>query len=86
MITDLDKRLMNINGDDHDLIDLDDPVKGAPSLYNMKKEIKIDSNNMGIKSYNDNVKKQKRIKDDIETKLNPLGNMYPCLKRQKVEI
>jgi hypothetical protein len=61
---------MNINGDDHDLVDLDDPIKsGTPSLYNMKKEIKIDSNNMGIKSYNDNIKKQKRVKEDIETKL-----------------
>lgn len=53
MITDVDKRIMNINNDDDDL-DIYDQVK--PNLYNMKKDICIDWNNMGVKSFKDSCK------------------------------
>ena len=52
MITDLDKQIMNINGDD----DLDIVEDAKPMLYNMKKDIKIDTNNMGMSSYKTKIK------------------------------
>ena len=67
---------MNIDNDDEELEDID-----APSLYNMKKDIKIDHDNMGFKSYSDNCRKVKRMKQDEEQKLNPMAGMYPCIKR-----
>ena len=52
MMTDLDRRILNIDEDDDDF-------EIPTMMYNLKKDIKIDENNMGIKSYNDNVKKMK---------------------------
>ena len=82
MITDVDKRIITLGEEDEDLELLEEQGR---SLYNMKKDIKIDSNNFGIKSYDASVKKMKRIKNDLEQKLNPLSGMYPCIKRPKVE-
>ena len=59
MVTDLDKRIMNGDNDDEELEMLD-----APCLYNYKKEIKIDENDFGQKSFKDNIKNIKRMKQD----------------------
>jgi hypothetical protein len=43
MITDIDKRLMNIEEDDE--------LQIQTNLYKLHKDIKIDSSNLGIKSF-----------------------------------
>ena len=75
----MDRRIMNMENDDQEL-EIFGPIK-TPNLYNLKKEIKVDSNNFGIKSYKDNCKKEKRNKEEAIIKANPLIQKYPCLKR-----
>jgi hypothetical protein len=86
MITESDKRIINLgNDDDSDVEMLDDDDLKTPTLYNMKKEITVDINNMGMKSLLDSKKQIKRIKEDIQQMINPLQGKYPCIKRVKNE-
>ena len=57
MVTDLDMRIMKGDNEDEELEELD-----APCLYNYKKEIKVDSNDFGHKSYENTQKNIKRLK------------------------
>ena len=49
MITDIDKRMMNIEEDDE--------LEIQTNLYKFNKEIKVDTNNIGVKSYQNSVKR-----------------------------
>ena len=67
MITDFDKRIININEDDDDF-DLN-PIM---SLYQTKKEIKIKGDDFGDKNFKNSLKRDKMMKDEAELKQNPL--------------
>jgi len=55
MLTDIDRRLMNVKGDDEEL---EVEMQSIYKSYNLNRDIKVDHENFGIKSYTDNMKKE----------------------------
>ena len=80
MITDIDKKIIKINDEDEDI---DFGPNFAP-LYNFKKEIKIDPEDLGNRNYQNRLKRDLSLKNEEIMRDNPLIGNYPCLKRQKL--
>lgn len=82
MLTDIDRRVMNIKGDDEELeIEMQNVFKS----YNLNREIKVDHGNLGIKSFTDNMKKEMIQREQLGKRENQdstgLYGNYACIKR-----
>ena len=77
MITDIDKKIIRINDDDDDF---DFGPNFAP-LYNFKREIKVDPEDLGNKNFQNRLKRDQSIKNEEIIRDNPLLGNYPCIKR-----
>jgi len=95
MITDVDRKIIKQNVEDLDPDDNDDFFADQiyrPKLmnvYNMKKEIKLDLSNMGMKGLQDRVKKERRegiqgitlAYEHDQSMRQEEAKVYQCIKR-----